>query len=138
MNIEQLEYQVGVEDPKEVILKKIGNELDKITTIFGPRVLVAMAPSPIRSKGGIIYTDNSKKESRWQGKAAVVLKCGEDAFKQHPRYPEYKWEGPIAEVGDWVHFFNSDAREIGIGGIACRYIWDSDILGIVSDCEAVY
>ena len=138
MNIEQLEYQEGVEDPAEVIMARVRADLEKIPAIFGPRVLVALAPSASKSKGGIIFTDKRKDEARWQGKAGLVLKLGETAFRYDPRYPAYEWEGPKPVVGGWVHFFNNDAREIGIGGIACRYIWDSDILGIVTDPEAVY
>ena len=138
MKIEQLSYQVGVEDPAEVIMARVRDELQKIPAIFGPRVLIALAPSPGRSKGGIIFTDKLKDEGRFQGKAGLVLKLGHDAFKYHPRYPQYDWEGPKADVGDWVHFFNSDSREIGVGGIACRYIWDSDILGLLNEPEAVY
>ena len=138
MKIEQLSYQVGVEDPADVIMARVRDELQKIPAIFGPRVLIALAPSPGRSKGGIIFTDKLKDEGRFQGKAGLVLKLGHDAFKYHPRYPQYDWEGPKADVGDWVHFFNSDSREIGVGGIACRYIWDSDILGLLNEPEAVY
>ena len=138
MKIEQLSYQVGVEDPADVIMARVRDELQKIPAIFGPRVLIALAPSPGRSKGGIIFTDKLKDEGRFQGKAGLVLKLGHDAFKYHPRYPQYDWEGPKPEVGSWVAFFNSDSREIGIGGIACRYIWDSDLLSLITEPEAVY
>ena len=138
MIIEQLEYQVGVEDPADVIMDRLRPELEKIPTIFGPRVLIALAPSRGKSKGGIIFTDKAKDEGRWQGKAGLVLKLGVTAFQYDPRYPSYPWEGPKPKVGSWVHFFNSDSREIGIGGVACRYIWDSDILGLVTDPAAVW
>ena len=138
MKIEQLSYQVGVEDPADVIMARVRDELQKIPAIFGPRVLIALAPSRGRSAGGIIFTDKLKDEGRFQGKAGLVLKLGHDAFKYHPRYPQYDWEGPKPEVGSWVAFFNSDSREIGIGGIACRYIWDSDLLSLITEPEAVY
>jgi co-chaperonin GroES (HSP10) len=138
MIIEQLEYQIGAEDPAGLIMERVREDLAKIPAIFGSRVLIAIAPSAGKSKGGIIFTDKRKDEGRFQGKAGLVLKLGTEAFKYNPRYPSFDWEGPKAEVGDWVHFFNSDSREIGVGGICCRYIWDADILGTVSDPEAVY
>ncbi len=138
MRIKQLEYQAGVDDPAEVIMASVRDELERIPAIFGPRVLIASAPSASKSKGGIILTDKSKDEGRWQGKAGLVLKLGVTAFRYDPRYPSYDWEGPKPEVGSWISFFNSDSREIGIGGIACRYIWDSDILSLISDPEAIY
>lgn len=138
MKIEQLDYQIGVEDPAEVIMARVRDVLDKFPAIFGSRILIALSPSASKSKGGIIFTDKAKDEGRFQGKAGLVLKLGVEAFKYNPRFPTLDWEGPKAEVGDWVHFFNSDSREIGIGGIACRYIWDSDLLGIITDPEAVF
>ena len=137
MNITQLSYIPNTEDPKEVILKKLGNALDKFPDIYGSRVLVATAPSPDR-KGLILVTDKFMDEGRWQGKVGLILKLGVNAFEYDPKYPSYKWEGPKPQVGDWVYFNPSDAKERGVGGISCRMIWDSDIEGNVTNIEAIY
>lgn len=142
MNIEQLSYTTGEEDPRDVIMKRLGSDLCRIRTVLGARVLVATAPSPGRSKGGVIFSDKFKDEGRWQGKAGLVIKMGATAFKYDPRHPAYEWDeethGPKAHLGDWVGFFTSDAREIGFGGISCRLIWDADITSILEDAEAIY
>ena len=140
MIIEQLSYKPGLEDPAEIIMARVRDELPKFRAIFGSRVLIALAPSSstLGKLGLIQATDKTKDEGRFQGKAGLVLKLGVNAFKYDSRFPTLDWEGPKAEVGDWVHFFNSDSREIGIGGICCRYIWDSDVLGVVSEPECVW
>ena len=137
-NVKMLRFDASYQDAAQVVMDQVGAQLDRIPAIFGPRVLVAKPPSMDRTAGGIFRTDKGMDEDRWQGKVGLVIKLGHDAFKYHPRYPQYDWEGPKADVGQWVHFFSSDAREIGFAGMVCAYIWDSDILGIASDPESVW
>lgn len=146
--VEQLTYNPGIDDPKEVIMSRVSNELDKIPEIYGARLLVATAPSTdMVGKLGLIHaTVKNKDEGRWQCKTALIIKLGTTAFKNDPRYPAYVWPGgpdddtpgPKPTVGDWVFFRVSDGWEIGIGGISCRILWDSDVVGRVLDAEAIY
>jgi hypothetical protein len=140
MNIKQLEYKPGVEDPKEVVLARVGAELEKFPEIYGSRVLVATAPSAstLGRSGLLVATDKQKDEGRWQGKVGLILKLGTTAFENDPRFPSYEWKGPKPSVGDWVFYRTSDAWETGIGGISCRHIWDADIVGRITDIEAIY
>jgi hypothetical protein len=146
VKVEQLVYILGEEDPKEVLMKRIGNVLDALPVLFGPRVLVATAPTPLK-KSTILQTqtarDKAIEEGRWQGKCACVLKLGVGAFKTDPRFPSYEWEGPKPEVGDFVYFRTSDAWETGLRvsegiAISARIIYDSDIQGIIRDVEAIF
>lgn len=137
MTLRTLEYTKGVDDPKEVILAALKGHLDKVETLYGSRVLVATAPAMTKI-GSIYTTDKSKDESRFQGKAGLLLRVGPTAFKYDPRYPSYEWEGSCPLVGNWVYYWNSSLREIGIGGVSCRIGYDSDIIGVVSDPEAIY
>ena len=140
MSIKQLEYKPGLEDPKQVVLSHLGDILDKLPDLYGPRVLVATAPATttLGRSGLLVATDKHKDEARWQGKAGLILKVNPEAFKYDPRYPNYEWVGPKPQVGDWVYYRVSDSWEIGIGGISCRVLWDSNIVGSVSDPEAIY
>lgn len=140
MNIEIIEYSPGQEDPKQIVLDKLGSSLDEIPDIYGARVLIATAPAPktVGRSGLIIATDKQKDESRWQCKAGLVIKLGPDAFRYDPRNPGYPWEGPKPQIGDWVFFKSSDTSEIGIGGISCRTVWDDSIIGVVTTPLAVY
>ena len=136
-SVEVLTYIPGTDDPKKIILDKLGSELDKFPTIYGSRILVATAPSPDR-KGLILLTDKAKDEGRWQGKVGLVLKLGETAAECDPRYPSYEWKGPKPEVGKFVFFRTSDGFEVAINGISCRVIWDSDVIGEITDIESIY
>jgi hypothetical protein len=149
-DVEQVVYVLGEEDPKDVLLKKLGNALDSFSSLNGPRVLVATAPTPVK-KSSILQTqtarDKAIQEGRWQGKAALVLKVGGSAFEYDPRYPSYPWEedkhGRKPKVGDWVYFRTSDAWETGIRvsesvAISARVIWDADIIGIIDDVERIF
>lgn len=137
MNIDVLSYTPGKEDPKEIVMARVRDALEKLPEVYGCRVLVATAPSPDR-KGLILMTDKAKDEGRWQGKCGLILKLGTNAFRTDPRYPSYEWEGPKPQVGDWVYYRTSDAWEVGIGGISCRHIYDSDVVGKILDIESVY
>lgn len=122
------------EDPRNVVLNAIGKAIDSVE-VFGSRVLVATAPHKDRSKGGIIFTDKRLDEGRYQGKVGLILKVGPSAFKYDG---EFKWEGAIPEVGDWVCFRPSDSWESAINGLSCRFILDSLIVGRVHSPEDIY
>ena len=138
--VEQLSYVPGKDDPAKTIMDRVGPELEKLPEIYGTRILVATAPSPetLGRSGLIIATSKAKDEGRWQGKVGLILQLGESALECDPRYPSYEWKGAKPKVGDWVFYRTSDAWEVGIGGVSCRLIWDSDIAGRVTDIEAVY
>ncbi len=146
-DVEQLTYILDQEDPKEVILKKLGNVIEqKLKNIYGSRILVAIAPTPtIKSK--LIFTDEyrdrQKDEGRWQGMMGLILLKGPTAFKYDARRPQFKWEGPSPDVGDWVYFKPTVTWKTAIRcedktGISGGIIWDSDIVGITLDIEGIY
>lgn len=146
VKVEQLTYILGEEDPKEVVMRRLGSVLDCFPHLYGPRVLVATAPTPVR-KSTILQTqtarDKAVEEGRWQGKCGLILKLGVSAFETDPRYPSYEWKGPKPSVGDWVYYRTSDAWETGIRvseGIALsgRVIWDSDLMGATTDIESIF
>lgn len=135
--VQQLNYSLGVDDPKKVVLDAIGDALTYLPNIYGNRVLVATAPSP--NKIGSLWTpDKTKDEGRFQGKVGLVLGWGSNAFKFDPKYPSYPWEGPKPEVGSWVYYKTSSAWEVGINGVSCRYILDEFIVGDMTDLEVIF
>ena len=121
------------EDPKAKILEMVGN-LDDIQ-VLGSRVLVGTFVAPRKTKGGIILTDQTIDEDRWQGKVGLVLKLGPAAFKYDGGYA---YEGPKPECGQWVEYRPADTAEVGIRGVACRYIESQSIRGIIADPSIIY
>jgi hypothetical protein len=135
--IEDLCYNLGEDDPKEVIMKALDGALDHMPNIYGGRVLVATAPTP--NKRGLLWVpDKTKGEQRWQGKVGLVLAFGPSAFKYDPQFPSYPWEGPKPSVGDWVYYRTQDTSEFGVNGVSCRYVNDDMVYGSVDDIECIW
>jgi co-chaperonin GroES (HSP10) len=120
---------------KDLVFKNIGNLDDYV--VLGDDVLVATYVKTGKTAGGIILTDKSVDEDRWQGKVGLVLKLGESAFKYEGPY-EYK--GTVPKIGSYIVFHTSDTREIGIKGFSCRTISSSLVRMIIPDeaADAIY
>jgi co-chaperonin GroES (HSP10) len=128
-----IEYTEG-EDPKKAVFDALGDALKSFETMYTNTVLLVTAPIMAKSKGGIIYADNTKKETRFQGKVGLVVMLGEIAFNDSEIWPD---EGSRPKVGDWVFFNNADTRECKINDISCRYVKDNLIIGKVSTPDAI-
>lgn len=142
----------GPEQQKRQILKDLGSTTD--FELLDDDILVATyAESDVLSEvkgpnGEVVRlysTDNRKAESRYQGKAALVVAMGPTAFKYHNNGQPY--EGAKVKVGDWVVIHPSDGREIFLKDpksrttqdyVACRRIHWSSILMRVDDPRRVY
>ena len=118
---------------KQAVLETLG-DLSNFK-VLGSNVLVACYIQPEKTAGGIIVPETSIHEDRWQGKANLVLKLGETAFKYDGQF-EYK--GTIPKVGDYVMFHTSDGRELAIRGTSCRIVDASLIKMITPDPDDVY
>lgn len=118
---------------KAAILDKLGDL--SIFEVLSSQVLVAIYVEPEMTPGGILKPQKRIDESRYQGKAALVLKKGPTAFKYDGAYP---YEGRAPEVGEWVFLRTSDAWDLDIKGVACRLIESDLIKGIVADPTVIY
>lgn len=99
-------------------------------------VLTASYIQPRKTRGGILLPDSALDEDRWQGKVNLILKLGPTAFKyQDGGYP---YEGKKPDVGDYVIFYTSDGREIGINGVSCRLVESYLIKMNTPDPDRVY
>lgn len=148
--IEQLKYNPDKEDPKETILNALGNSLKSFGPLFGSRIMVGVAPTPIK-QSLLMLTDDMRdkqiEEGRWGGKCGLILKLGPTAFSRDPRLPEYKWDiemhGEKPKVGDWVYYKTSSTWEAGIAtdanhGVPVRYVYDTDVVGIIYNIKSIY
>lgn len=128
-----IEYAEG-EDPKQAVLNAIGDALQSFECVYSNTVMLVTAPIKNRSKGGILYTDPTKQEERFQGKVGLVVALGELAFNDPEIWPN---EDTRALVGDWVFYRNADTHECKVNGISCRFIKDNLIIGKVSTPDAI-
>lgn len=119
-------------NPKEALIKAVG-DLSKVS-LFSGRVLVAIYISPQKTKGGIILTDNSKREDVYQGSVGLVLKKGKLAFRDDD---QTKFHGQDVQPGEWVVFTPGDAKRTQINGVDCRIVEDTTIHMVVDDPSIV-
>ena len=127
-----IEYQQG-DDPKLAVWGALGSSIDGLT-LYRNDVLIVTAPTMNKSKGGIIFTDPTKNEDRFQGKIGMVVKIGEVAFNDPEIWPN---EDTRPTIGDWVVYRNADTHECAINKISCRFIKDYLIIGKVSAPDAI-
>jgi hypothetical protein len=135
-------------DPKKALLDKIGSDLDQVE-VFHNLVLVATYIAPPRIMKGpngedVVFhrTDRAHEEDRFQGKCALVLKCGPLAFKDDS---VAKFGGVTVEPGDWIYLNPvADGRELFLGGeqakegVSCRLVEDTKIKGRVAHPSMIY
>jgi len=110
------------QDPKQELIENVGDISD--IEMFNTQVLVAIYVRPQKTKSGIILTDKTIDEDRYQGKVGLILKKGPDAFIDS----EGKWFANVSfSVGDWVVFRPSDGWAVSVNGQPCRILDDVSV-----------
>ena len=111
-------------DPKQKILDEIGD----ISTfeIFNNNILVAVYQRPAKTKSGIILTDKTTEEDRFQSKVGLLVKVGPRAFEPND---EGWFDGVKFNLNDWITFRPSDGWNITVNGVLCRMLSDTQVRG---------
>ena len=130
------------EDPRAAILDRVG-DISSVE-VFGSDVLVALYMRPERTKGGIILSDATRDEDRWQGKCGLILKMGATAFcdEDGNKFRDI-------DVGDFVVFRPSDGWQVTLNSakegltskeaaVACRVVTDINIRMRVASPDSIY
>lgn len=99
------------------------------------QILVGIWMRPEKTAGGIILTEKTVDEDKWQGKVGLVLKKGPIAFVSEGNT---NFHGQSVNEDDWVIYRVSDGFSIDINGTHCRLIEDVHIKGRVSDPSVIY
>lgn len=120
------------EDPREVLLKTVGN-LDEFE-IFHDQVLVAVYQRPKKTASGIYLADSTLDEDKTQGKAGLIVKMGSRAFKDDSG----KWDFAEMNLHDWVYFRASDGWAITVNKVLCRIVDDVNIRGRIQHPDQVW
>ena len=135
-NVLQLAQREG--DFKDVVFKLLAKEL-KQTKIPGEKLLIVTYIPPEKTKGGIILSNRALDENRFQGKVALIVKIGDEAFKYKNQFDhEGLYDGHTPKVGDYVVCRFSDGFEMLINGTAVRLIDQHAIQMYIEDPESVY
>lgn len=129
------------EDPREVILKRVG-DLSGVE-VFGSDMLVAIYKRPEKTKSGLILTETTRTEDIHQGKVGLVIKMGPFCYidEEGNKYRDIN-------VGDWVVFRPSDGWRVTLNTLQrsiskddtvdCRIVGDGSVRIRVADPDLIY
>lgn len=121
------------DDPREKLLEELG-DLSNVE-IFNNQVLVAVYIRPQKTKSGIILTDKTTEEDRYQSKVGLVIKKGPSAFDDESG----KWfNGVDIELNDWIVFRPSDGWAVTVNNVLCRMIDDINVRGRIDNPDRVW
>jgi co-chaperonin GroES (HSP10) len=121
------------EDPSKPLLELAG-DLSNVE-VFNNQLLVAVYVRPQKTKSGIILTDKTTDEDRYQSKVGLVLKKGQSAFNDTTG----EWfNGVEINEGDWIVFRPSDGWSVTVNGQLCRMIDDVNVRGRIDQPDRVW
>ena len=119
---------VGVEQPE----KKEINEESKLPEPTGWRILVLPFKQKEKTKGGIIFSQESLDKARIATNCGYVIKMGDLCYADKDKFKE-----PWCKLGDWVIFARYAGSRLPIEGGEVRILNDDEVLGTISDPESV-
>ena len=111
----------------------IKSVVDELPTPTGWRLLVLPFTPKDKTKGGIIFSQESLDRLRIATNCGYVLKIGPLAYYDKERYPT----GPWCKKGDWVIFARYAGSRLPIEGGEVRILNDDEVLGTIADPESV-
>ena len=98
----------------------------------GYRILVLPFTPKEKTKGGILFSQESLDKARIATTCGYVLKMGDLAYKDKDKFGE-----PWCKKGDWVIFARYAGSRLPIEGGEVRLLNDDEVLGTVSDPESI-
>lgn len=122
-------------DPADVIRNAVGQHNIDNYDLLHNLVLVGVYQRPEKTKGGIIITDNTKKEDIFQGVVGLVLKTGPGAFVDDEHN---KFHGKSVKPGQWIQYRTSDTWKTSINGVICRVLEDAHVKAIIPHPDMVW
>ncbi len=128
------EQQVeSVEEAKRVDETNVSDIKDELPQPSGWRLLVLPFTPKEKTKGGIIFSQESLDKSRIATNCGYVIKMGPLAYKDKDKFPE----GPWCKEKDWVIFARYAGSRLPIEGGEVRLLNDDEVLGTIKDPESV-
>ena len=108
-------------------------ESDKLPRPTGWRMLILPFKMAEKSKGGIIFGQETLEKQQVGSTCGLVLAQGPDCYKDKDRYPE----GPWCKTGDWVIFARYAGSRIQIDGGEVRLLNDDEVLASIDNPEDI-
>lgn len=111
----------------------IGPIIDQLPNPSGWRILVLPFTPKEKTKGGIIFSQESLDKARIATNCGYVLKLGPLAYKDKEKFPT----GPWCKEKDWVIFARYAGSRLPIEDGEVRLLNDDEVLGTIKDPESV-
>ena len=120
-------------EPEALSPENIGTEtVDELPEPSGYRILVLPFTPKNKTKGGILFSQESLDKARIATTCGYVLKMGDLAYKDKNKFGE-----PWCKKGDWVIFARYAGSRLPIEGGEVRILNDDEVLGTVKDPESL-
>jgi co-chaperonin GroES (HSP10) len=111
----------------------IGDEtVNELPEPSGYRLLVLPFTPKNKTKGGIIFSQETLDRARIATTCGYVLKIGPLCYKD-----EKFTSGPWCKKGDWVIFARYAGSRLPIEGGEVRLLNDDEVLGVIKNPESV-
>ena len=120
-------------EPEALSPDNIGTEtVDELPEPSGYRILVLPFTPKNKTKGGILFSQETLDKARIATTCGYVLKMGDLAYKDKDKFGE-----PWCKKGDWVIFARYAGSRLPIEGGEVRILNDDEVLGTVKNPESL-
>ena len=126
-------YQTTESHVKRLDQDNIQSMLDQLPNPSGYRMLVLPFTPKEKTKGGIIFSQESLDKARIATNCGYVLKLGPLCYHDKDKFPT----GPWCKEKDWVIFARYAGSRLPIEGGEVRLLNDDEVLGTVKYPESV-
>ena len=119
-------------EPEPLSPDNIGDTVDELPEPSGYRLLVLPFTPKNKTKGGILFSQETLDKARIATTCGYVLKMGDLAYKDKDKFGE-----PWCKKGDWVIFARYAGSRLPIEGGEVRILNDDEVLGTVENPESL-
>ena len=120
-------------EPEALSPENIGTEtVDELPEPSGYRILVLPFTPKTKTKGGILFSQETLDKARIATTCGYVLKMGDLAYKDQDKFGK-----PWCKKGDWVIFARYAGSRLPIEGGEVRILNDDEVLGTVKNPESL-
>jgi len=119
-------------EPEPLSPDNIGDTVDELPEPSGYRLLVLPFTPKTKTKGGILFSQETLDKARIATTCGYVLKMGDLAYKDKDKFGE-----PWCKKGDWVIFARYAGSRLPIEGGEVRLLNDDEVLVTIQDPESV-
>ena len=126
-------YQSKESHVKRLDQDNIQSVVDQLPNPSGYRMLVLPFTPKEKTKGGILFSQESLDKARIATNCGYVLKLGPLCYQDKDKFPT----GPWCKEKDWVIFARYAGSRLPIEGGEVRLLNDDEVLGTEKDPESV-